>query len=148
MRRTSFADMPCPIARALNVVGEWWTLLILREAFLGARRFDDFQARLGIARKILAARLKALVAQGVLERRPLPDEGVRRLEYRLTDKGLALHPILMALADWGNRFSEDGPTLSFETRSAAEPVRLLAVNVTTGQPVDLRDLAIRLTPES
>jgi DNA-binding HxlR family transcriptional regulator len=95
--------MNCSIARALEVVGEWWTMLILREAFLGTRRFHDFQRNLGIARNILSARLKKLVARGILER--CADEaGGRRLEYRLTDKGRAFFPVLMALMQWGDRF--------------------------------------------
>ena len=119
MRRTSFAHMPCPIARALDAVGEWWSLLIIRECFRGVRRFDDFQTRLGIARNILASRLKALVASGILERRSLPEEGRRRNEYCLTPKGEAMKPILLALGDWGNRFT-DGQCMSPEALSGHE----------------------------
>jgi DNA-binding HxlR family transcriptional regulator len=98
--------MPCPIARALDAVGEWWSLLIIRECFRGVRRFDDFQSGLGIARNILASRLKALVESGILEKRSLPEEGRRRNEYCLTPKGEAMKPILLALGDWGMRFTE------------------------------------------
>jgi|SRR5690348_778603 DNA-binding HxlR family transcriptional regulator len=103
MRRKTFAHMNCSIARALEQIGEWWTFLILREAFMGTRRFDQFRVNLGIARNILAARLKKLVARGILERTPVPDHA-RRVEYRMTDKGRSLFPVLMALREWGDRW--------------------------------------------
>lgn len=103
MRRTSFADMNCSIAQALEVVGEWWTLLILRDAFLGVRRFEQFQQRLGIARNVLADRLDTLVERGVLERRRYQDRPPRD-EYVLTDKGRDLLPVIHALREWGDRW--------------------------------------------
>src|SRR5687767_5069851 len=103
MRRTSFADMNCSIAQALEVVGEWWTLLILRDVFLGVRRFDDFQKRLGIARNVLADRLDTLVERGILERRPYQDRPPRD-EYVLTEKGRDLLPVIHALREWGDRW--------------------------------------------
>ena len=89
MRRTSFADMPCSVARTLEVIGEWWTMLVIREAFNGVRRFDDFQGKLGIARNVLAARLQGLVDNEVLERRQYQDRPPR-YEYRLTPMGQGL----------------------------------------------------------
>jgi DNA-binding HxlR family transcriptional regulator len=89
MKRTSFATMNCSVARTLEVIGEWWTMLVVREAFNGVRRFDDFQARLGIARNVLATRLQSLVDHGILERR-LYQEHPQRFEYRLTEKGFDL----------------------------------------------------------
>lgn len=103
MRRTSFADMHCSIAQSLEIVGEWWTLLILRDAFLGIRRFDDFVARLGIARNVLTDRLTTLVDAGVLERRTY-DRARGRCDYVLTDKGLALWPVITALRQWGDEW--------------------------------------------
>ena len=103
MHRTSFEDMNCSIARSLEVVGEWWTLLILRDAFFGVTRFEEFQQRLGIARNILAARLDTLVDHGVLDRRPY-DEARGRYDYVLTDKGKALWPVLVALRQWGDEW--------------------------------------------
>jgi DNA-binding HxlR family transcriptional regulator len=97
----SFADMNCAIAQSLEIIGEWWTLLILRDAFLGVRRFDDFQARLGIARNILSSRLDTLVDAGVLERR-VYDAARARSDYVLTDKGRALWPVLNAIRQWGD----------------------------------------------
>ena len=135
--------MPCPIARALDLIGEWWTLLILREAFANVRRFDDFQANLGIARNILAARLKSLVAAGILEKHPLPEEGARRVEYRLSAKGRALRPVLLALAEWGNAFGDCEPLVSLETTDEGDPVKIAIVNASTGQIVEPKQVRIR-----
>src|SRR5687768_7420595 len=112
MRRTSFEDMHCSVARTLDVVGEWWTMLIIRDAFRGVRRFEDFQRSLGIARNVLTARLQRLVDEGVIERRPYQDNPLRH-EYRLTAKGLDLYPVLVSLMQWGDRWKAGraGPPL-------------------------------------
>src|SRR5712692_2233716 len=106
MRRTSFSDMDCSVAQTLEVIGEWWTLLILRDSFQGVRRFDDFQRRLGVARNVLTQRLDRLVEQGILARRQYQDRPAR-YEYRLTAKGLDLYPVVIALMDWGDRWAMD-----------------------------------------
>ncbi len=103
MRKASFADMHCSVAQALEVIGEWWTLLILRDAFLGVRRFDDFVERLGISRNVLTNRLDTLVDAGVLERRAY-DQARGRYDYLLTDKGRALWPVMTALRQWGDEW--------------------------------------------
>jgi DNA-binding HxlR family transcriptional regulator len=103
VRKTSFADMNCSVAQSLEIIGEWWTLLILRDVFLGIRRFDDFVDRLGISRNVLANRLDTLVDAGVLERRPY-DEARSRYDYILTDKGRALWPVLVTLRQWGDEW--------------------------------------------
>jgi DNA-binding HxlR family transcriptional regulator len=103
MRKASFADMNCSIAQSLEIVGEWWTLLILRDCFLGIRRFDDFVERLGISRNVLTTRLDTLVDAGVLDRRPY-DDARGRYDYLLTDKGRALWPVMTALRQWGDEF--------------------------------------------
>ena len=101
--------MNCSVAQCLEVVGEWWSLLILRDAFLGIRRFDDFQARLGISRSILNQRLTRLVDQGVLSRVPYQEHPPRD-EYRLTDKGRDLWPVVNAMRQWGDAWAApDGP---------------------------------------
>ena len=107
-----YASQNCSIARTLEIVGERWTLLVLREAFLGTRRFDDFQKELGIARNVLQARLERLVEEGVLERRRY-QERPPRYAYRLTDAGRDLLPVLIALMGWGDRHRAPGgaPTL-------------------------------------
>lgn len=115
MRHTSLAGLPCPIARTLDVVGEWWTLLIVRDAILGVRRFDDFKAT-GIADNILSARLRKLTKCGVLKRQRYqthPD----RYEYLLTEKGRALGPVVLALRSWGKRFTK-GPDASHIVHAA------------------------------
>src|SRR6478672_1167773 len=101
--RTSYKDYACSIAQTLEIVGEWWTLLIVRDAFFGVRRFDDFVERLGISRNILTDRLDKLVDAGVLARRPY-DEARGRNDYVLTDKGRALWPVLTALRQWGDEW--------------------------------------------
>jgi DNA-binding HxlR family transcriptional regulator len=112
MQWDAIGDSYCSIARALSVVGERWTLLILREAFADARRFDDFRQRLGIARNVLSTRLQGLVRDGVLERVPCA-ESPRRSEYQLTAKGRDLYPVLVSLLRWGDRWlaGEAGPPL-------------------------------------
>jgi DNA-binding HxlR family transcriptional regulator len=107
MRLTSLAEMNCSIAKTLDVVGEWWSLLIVRDAFRGTTRFDDFQESLGLARSVLTARLRKLTDQGILERRAYC-EHPPRYEYRLTDKGKALFPVITALMRWGDDW-EAGP---------------------------------------
>ena len=101
MQRTSFEGMNCSVAQCLEVIGEWWSMLIVRDAFLGVRRFDDFQSRLGISRNILTSRLTSLVAGGVLEKVPYQDRPLRH-EYRLTAKGRELFPIVVHLLRWGD----------------------------------------------
>jgi len=103
MQRHRFDDMNCSVAQALDIVGEWWTLLIVRDALLGVTRFDDFHDRLGISRNVLTARLDRLVAAGVFERAPYQDRPVRH-DYRLTAKGRALWPVVTALREWGDRW--------------------------------------------
>jgi DNA-binding HxlR family transcriptional regulator len=95
--------MPCPIARSLDLIGEWWTLLIVRDAVLGARRFDEFK-RTGIADNILAARLKRLVEEGIFDKRPYQEHPIR-YEYVLTEKGRGLGLVLTALRTWGQRWT-------------------------------------------
>ena len=110
MRWDDIDKQVCSVARALSVVGERWTMLILRDAFLGTRRFDQFQGNLGITRHRLAERLGKLVEQGVLVKVPYHDRPLR-YEYRLTRKGLGLYPVLMSLSRWGDEWMDGGPQL-------------------------------------
>lgn len=126
MDRSAYTAENCSVGRALGVVGEKWTLLVLREAFYGVRRFDDLQAALGCARNVLADRLRTLVEHGVLRREPYRVPGSRvRHEYRLTDKGRDLMPALVALMQWGDRWQGDppGPPVVVTHRGCGEPVR-------------------------
>ncbi|MFL5332257.1 MAG: winged helix-turn-helix transcriptional regulator [Geminicoccaceae bacterium] len=135
MRRKSFSGMPCPIALGLERVGEWWNMLILRDAFAGITRFDDFQESLGIAPAMLARRLKALVESGLLERRRY-NERPPRDEYVLTPRGADFAPVLIAMLAWGNRhFAPEGETLLIvdsRTGNAADPV---LVDRASGRPL-------------
>jgi DNA-binding HxlR family transcriptional regulator len=105
--RKTFGSQQCSIARTLDVVGDWWTLLVLRDVFLGKRRFDDLKTSLAIATNVLTARLKRLTDAGILERRAY-QEHPARFEYPLTDKGRDLYPVLIALLQWGDRHMRDG----------------------------------------
>ncbi|MCC7272610.1 MAG: helix-turn-helix transcriptional regulator [Alphaproteobacteria bacterium] len=135
MRRKSFAGMHCSIARTLEVVGEWWTILVLREAFRGARRFEDFEQGLGIATNILSSRLAKLVGHGVLERVPAP--GSRRHEYRLTAKGRDLFPVLVALLQWGDRWmaGPGGPPVRITDRATGRDIAPLVLRDADGRPL-------------
>ena len=135
MRRKSFGNMQCPIARSLERVGEWWSILILRDAALGLTRFDQFQESLGIAPNILTRRLKALVEAGLLERRRYSDKPPRD-EYVLTEAGRDFRPVLWALLAWGNRhFAPEGKSVVIvdsETGAEAEP---MLVDRKSGRPL-------------
>src|SRR5690242_7492896 len=123
--RLRYSSSNCSIARTLGVVGEKWTLLVLREAFYGVRRFDDFHAALGCARNLLSARLKTLVENGLLEKRAYRDDrGRRRGEYRLTATGRDLRPAVVALVQWGDRWAagEAGPAVVLRHRDCGEAV--------------------------
>ena len=125
MQRTSFGNMQCPIARSLERVGEWWSILILRDAFHGLTQFDQFQKSLGIAPNMLARRLNALVEGGLLRRRRYQEHPPRD-EYVLTERGRDFRPVLWALLAWGNRhFAPEGPSVMVvdaDTGKPAEPV--------------------------
>jgi DNA-binding HxlR family transcriptional regulator len=134
MRHTSFADARCPIARTIDLVGEWWSILILRDAFRGVRRFDEFQASLGIARNMLSRRLKRLVEAGLLETRPYSARPPRH-EYRLTDKGRDFHPVLMTLMAWGSRWVQRDQTAVAVSRRTRLPLDPLLIDRATGEPI-------------
>lgn len=129
MASTDFSAMPCPIARALSVLGERWAMLIMREAFYGSTRFDEFERRLGIAPNILSNRLKALVEHGLLEKTHTPGGGARHV-YTLTESGREFFPVFVSLKGWADRWraTEHGPlTILKDGRDGAEirPPRLL-----------------------
>ena len=140
MRRTRFDRWPCPIARATDLLGDWWTPILLRNAMLGQRRFDQFQESLGIPRAILARRLNRLVAEGLLEKH-LYEERPPRHEYRLTEKGRAFWDVLAALWRYGEDWlwSEGEPLpLQLVDRETGRRIRPVVVDETTGARVDLR----------
>ncbi|QEU97733.1 winged helix-turn-helix transcriptional regulator [Streptomyces kanamyceticus] len=123
-QRTRLDDDHCAIAQALDVVGDWWTLLIVRDTARGVHRFDELQAELGVSRKVLTERLRLLVAAGVLTRTPYQDRPVRH-EYRLTPRGRALLPVLVALQDWGDTWVlGEGETMATATETSLEAQRV------------------------
>lgn len=142
MKHNKLDDLNCSIANALDLIGEWWTILILRESFFGTRRFEDFQQHLGIARNILTARLRKLCDSGVLQRVPIK-EGAKRHEYKLTAMGRDLLPTLIALTQWGDRWlHETGAPVKFIERSTGEKITDVAILSQQGRELDARDLAI------
>lgn len=107
MKWQESGELHCPIARSLSIFGDRWTLLIIRNSFLRTRRFDDFQKQLGITRHLLAERLSRLVENQIFDK-VLYQEAPKRYEYRLTERGRALHPIILSLTNWGNDWLNDG----------------------------------------
>ncbi len=147
MRWRDIGSEICSVARALSAVGDRWTLLVLREAFLRTRRFEDFQSRTGAARNIVADRLQKLVEQGILERRPYQTRPTRH-EYRLTEKGLDLYPVVLSLAAWGDRWmaGEEGQPVEHVHRHCGQVMRPLQVCSECGEPIDPRNVEARPGP--
>lgn len=147
MKLKSFSEMNCTIAQALEVVGERWSLLVIRDAFLGTRRFEDFRERLGIARNILTDRLDRLVDQGILERRRY-QEKPERFEYRLTEKGFGLYEVVLALKKWGDRWEakEDGLPLLLRHKSCGNIFDMEATCPHCGDALDARSVRYELGP--
>ena len=146
MQRTSFETMNCSVAQCLEVIGEWWSMLIVRDAFLGVRRFDDFQTRLGISRNILNVRLTSLVDAGVLEQVPYQERPPRH-EYRLTDKGRDLWPVLTAMREWGDQWAApDGAPLEVVHDACGEVMHPTYACSACGEPVDRRSARVRPGP--
>ena len=145
VKRTSHQDTQCGVARPLDAIGDGWSLLIVRDAFAGARRFGEFQASLGLAKNILAARLRTLVAHGVMEVAPAPDGGAYQ-EYRLTAKGRALFPVLVALRQWGDAFFfEPSETRArLVDRETGRPIEPLQVRSRDGRVLAPEDTVVLL----
>jgi DNA-binding HxlR family transcriptional regulator len=143
--RAAFSTENCSVARTLALVGEKWTLLLLRETYYGTRRFTDFQARLGLARNLLTARLQTLVDGGLLTRVPYRDPGHRtRHEYRLTDAGRELFPVLVALLQWGDTHlaDADGPSVVLQHRDCGQPVHAVVQCTAGHRPLVPRDVRV------
>src|SRR4051812_40357106 len=132
-KRTSLKNSACPIARSMDVIGDCWTMMIVRDAMLGLRRFGEFQKSLGLAKNILAARLKALVEDGILSPAPAAD-GSAYQDYVLTDKGRAVFPIIVALRQWGEdyAFRPGEPTTMMVDRKSGKPIGKLELRAEDG----------------
>jgi DNA-binding HxlR family transcriptional regulator len=148
VRRTSFADAECPIAGSLELVGEWWTMLILRDAFDGYTRFDEFQRNLGIAPNMLTRRLAALVDAGLLQRRQYHDRPPRH-EYVLTPRGRDIRPVLLTLYAWGDRHrTTDGRNLVLVDRTSGQEVEPILIDRRTGRPLTEIDAVFAAGPDA
>ncbi len=147
VKRTSFEHDDCPIARSLDAIGDWWSMLIIREALFGVSRFGEFQKRLGLAKNILTVRLRALVDQGILKTAPASD-GSAYQEYLLTPKGRGVFPILVALRQWSEEFDERPEEIAtiLVDREKGRPVRKLELYSQDGRLLSAGDTALKPRP--
>lgn len=138
MRRTSFADKSCSIARTLEVVGEWWTLLIVREAFFGSRKFGEFERALGIAPNVLTQRLAKLVEGGILVVESTSQNG-KAMSYRLSPKGRDLFPVLVAMLQWGDKYASGpkGPPVRIVERRTGQEIAPMVMRAANGEALDV-----------
>lgn len=142
MRWSEIGDQSCPVARSLSVLGDRWTMLVLREAFWRVRRFEQFQERTGAPRPVLAERLKMLVDEGVFERRQY-SERPDRYEYRLTEKGLDLYPVVISLLEWGERWMTDAtapPVVELRHSTCGATIHPRLACPACGDPLTARDI--------
>ncbi|WP_207004807.1 winged helix-turn-helix transcriptional regulator [Trinickia mobilis] len=144
MRRTCLKTAECPVARSLDIVGDWWTLLIVRDALKGVRRFGEFQKNLGMAKNILSTRLREMVAAGIMETRPAED-GSAHSEYHLTEAGQRLQTVLVALRQWGEQylFAPGEPMMMAVDKEKEEPIRRLELMARDGRALTSADIAIQ-----
>lgn len=147
VKRTSFESAECPIARSLDAIGDWWSLLIIRDALVGRRRFGEFQRSLGLAKNILTVRLRTLVDQGILKMAPASD-GSAYQEYVPTPKGRGVFPILVALRQWSEEFDERPEQIAtiLVDRENGRPVRKLKLHSQDGRLLTLTDTALKPRP--
>ncbi|HSC61720.1 MAG TPA: helix-turn-helix domain-containing protein [Rhizomicrobium sp.] len=147
MQWNELAKESCSLARSLAVVGDRWTLLVLREAFLRTRRFDDFEAKLGIARRVLSERLALLVDEGILKKLPYQDNPPR-YEYRLTEKGLDLYPVIISLVHWGDRHyaGKRGAPMLHNHKACGHDFKSVLTCSECGEALNARDVTVRPGP--
>ncbi|MBL7497629.1 helix-turn-helix transcriptional regulator [Frankia sp. CNm7] len=140
MERKSFADMHCSVAQCLEIVGEWWSMLIVRDAFFGVSRFDAFQQRLGISRNVLNQRLNKLVESGILMKVPYSEHPPRH-DYRLTEKGRDLWPVLNSMRQWGDKHAApEGPPVLIRHEGCGQIVTAVLTCSACGAPLGPREV--------
>jgi DNA-binding HxlR family transcriptional regulator len=144
VKRTSFEKAECPIARSLEVIGDWWSLLIIRDALFGIRRFSEFQKNLGLAKNILTVRLRALVEHGILTTAPASD-GSAYQEYVLTPKGRGVFPVLVALRQWSEEFDARPEEIAtyLVDREEGRPVKKLELHAQDGRLLSTSDVLLK-----
>ena len=144
MKTKSFSRMQCSIARSLEQVGSWWSLLIIRDVMMGARRFKHFEVSLGIAKNTLTSRLTQLVDGGILEK-VAPDDGSKHEEYRLTEMGRELAPVMIALAQWGDKWvaHEDGPSTELIDRETGLKLPRIWPRRENGEFMQLAEITLK-----
>lgn len=147
MKWQDVGEQPCSIARSLSVIGDRWTMLLLRNAFLGTRRFDDFQAQLGVTRHVLAERLKRLVEHNILKKVPYQDRQ-ERFEYRLTEKGRDFYPVLLALVSWGDKWMDEGrgAPIIYQHKSCGQMMTPTLTCSECHEPLTARDVIPMMGP--
>jgi DNA-binding HxlR family transcriptional regulator len=147
VKRTSLEKAECPIARSLDAIGDWWSLLIIRDALLGVSRFSEFHKSIGLAKNILTVRLRALVDRGILKTSPASD-GSAYQEYVLTPKGRGVFPVLVALRQWSEEFSAsaDGFSTLLVDREKGRPVRKLELHARDGRLLGAADTMLKSRP--
>src|SRR5881392_4157597 len=147
VKRTSFEKAECPIARSLDAIGDWWSLLIIRDALMGISRFSEFQKHIGLAKNILAVRLRALVDHGILKTAPASD-GSAYQEYVLTPKGRGVFPVLVALRQWSEAFDDHPEEIAtiLVDREKGRPVRKLELYSQDGRLLRAGDTALKPRP--
>lgn len=148
VKRKSLQGNACPVARTLDLIGDWWSLLIIRDALDGIRRFNDFQKSLDIAKNMLSARLKGLMEQGILQALPAADGGAYK-EYVLTERGKALQTVIVALSQWGGEFmyAPGEPGSVMVDAQNRQPIRKLELIAADGRVLAPEDIATRLAVE-
>ena len=147
MKTKSFSDMQCSIARTLEHVGSWWSLLIIRDAMMGARRFKHFHENLGIAKNTLTSRLNDLIEGGIIEKIPASD-GSPYDEYVLTDRGRELAPVMIALAQWGDKWvaHEDGPSTVITDKASGDRLPRIWPRRANGDVMALKEVGMKRAP--
>ncbi|MET7992691.1 winged helix-turn-helix transcriptional regulator [Amycolatopsis sp. NPDC005232] len=145
MKHDELQDVYCSVARTWSVIGERWTMMILRECFRGERRYDHFRTKLGLGSNVLNDRLRLLTAEGVLDRVQYQDTPPRH-EYRLTEKGADLYPILLAVMSWGDKYQNEVPPVRLHHRDCGHPADPRPTCARCGEPVGWRDLTAEFEP--
>ncbi len=147
MKWDEIGDQPCSVARTLSVLGDRWTMLILRNAFMGIRRFDEFQRSLGVTRHVLSERLKRLVEYGILTKVPYV-ERQERFEYQLTDKGLDLYPIILTMVQWADKWMDMGlgKPIEFTHKTCGHKFSSKVVCSECNEPIDVKEVKVAAGP--